>query len=284
VLAALGVPAAARADVNVEGARAGLAQTEGLAGQLDLKFALRQGNVNVLDLGLASSLAIRRRRHFGILLSESRFAAQTSWRRGQTSSDLHDAGSRFRNRHIGHLRYGYRVLAWLEPETFTQLEADEFLIVRTRFLAGAGARFVVHEGEVVAAYVGTGYMPEYEALDRQRLVRQRPDAPARNWWHRSNSYGSIRVRATDRLRVVLSTYVQPRFDRPTDLRVSADGELAISLGEHWTFKLVAGLDYDSRPPVACAEPIPDDGVCAAGDEFALRPLDLSIENAINLSF
>lgn len=272
------------ADVNVEGARARLERRDGLAGQIDLKLALRQGNVNVIDFAAASHLAFHRGRHFGILLSESRFGAQTTWRKGQTTADLAETDARIRNRHMGHLRYNYGIWKWIVAEGFVQLEADEFLLVSTRFLVGTGPRFVAHQGPIVDVAVGTSYMAEYEALDGDRLVRQRPPATARNWWHRWNTYVAVSIRPGERLRLIVVTYVQPRFDQPQDLRVSADGELALSLSKHWSFKLVAGLDYDSRPPIACASEIEPGSVCDAGDAFPLRSVDLAVQNAIALQF
>lgn len=279
----LGCPEA-RATVNIEAARARLEKREGLSGQIELRFALRQGNVNVLDFAGATHLAFHRKRHFAILLSDSRFGALTTWRRGQTTADLSDPSTRIQNRNMGHARYNFTFLEWLRGETFVQLEADEFLIVRTRFLMGIGPRFVVHEGPVLRVAVGTSYMAEYEALDRQRLVRQRPDAPSDNWWHRWNNYASVSARLGERLGISVSTYVQPRFDMPRDLRVAATGELTIDLGEHWAFKLLTSLDYDSLAPVACARAIEPGMVCARDDEFPLRSVDLGIQNAITVKF
>jgi hypothetical protein len=274
----------AEATVNIEAVRARLEEREGLSGQIELRFSMRQGNVNVLDFAGASHLAFRRKRHFGILISESRLVALTTWRRGQSTSDLSDPAARIQNMNMGHARYNFAFLDWLRGEAFTQLQADEFLIVRTRFLIGVGPRFVAYEGKVLRVAFGTSYMAELEDLDQQRLVRQRPPAPARNWWHRWNNYASVSAQLGERLGIAISTYVQPRFDMPRDLRVSATGELSIDLGEHWAFKLRTSLDYDSLPPVACARAIEPGSVCAREDEFPLRSVDLGIQNALTVKF
>jgi hypothetical protein len=275
----------ARATVHIEMARKQLeSREEGLSGQIELRFSMRQGNVNLLDFAGASHLALRRKRHFAILLSESRLVALTTWRRGQTTADLSDPSTRIQNQNMGHARYNFAFTRWLRGEGFVQLQADEFLIVRTRFLMGTGPRFVIHDGEVLRFAVGTSYMAEYEALDELRLVRQRPEAPARNWWHRWNNYASVTARFGERLGIGISTYVQPRFDMFRDLRVSATGQLTIDLGEHWAFKLLTSLEYDSLAPVACARAIEPGAICARDDEFPLRGVDLGIQNAITVKF
>ena len=274
----------ADATVNIETVRARLGEREGLSGQIELRFSMRQGNVNVLDFAGASHLAFRRKRHFGILISDSRLVALTTWRRGQTTSDLSDPSARIQNQNMGHARYNFAFLDWLRGEAFVQLQADEFLIVRTRFLMGVGPRFLAYDGKILRVAFGTSYMAEYEDLDELRLVRQRPPAPARNWWHRWNNYASISTRLGERMGIAISTYVQPRFDMFRDLRVSATGELSIDLGEHWAFKLRTSLEYDSLPPVACARAIEPGTVCAREDEFPLRAVDLGIQNAITVKF
>jgi hypothetical protein len=277
-------PGEARATVHIEAARRQLEDREGLSGQIELRFSMRQGNVNTLDFAGSSHLAIRRKRHFAILLSDSRFLALTTWRRGQTASDLSDPSARIQNQNMGHARYNFAFLRWLRGEAFVQLQADEFLIVRTRFLMGTGPRFIVHDGKVLRVALGTSYMAEYEALDELRLVRQRPEAPARNWWHRWSNYASITARLGERLGLGVSTYVQPRLDMFRDLRISATGQLTIELSKHWTFKLLTSLEYDTLAPVACARAIEPGTICPQDQEFPLRGLDLGIQNAITVSF
>jgi hypothetical protein len=274
----------AGATVHIEAARRQLESHEGLSGQIELRFSMNQGNVNLLDFAGASHVALRRKRHFGILLTESRLVALATWRRGQTTSDLQDPSTRIQNRNMGHARYNFAFLDWLRGEGFLQLQSDEFLIVRTRFLMGTGPRFIVHDGDVLRIAVGTSYMAEYEALDEVRLVRQRLPVGARNWWHRWNNYASITARLSERLGVGISTYVQPRFDMPRDLRISATGQLTIELSEHWAFRLLTTLEYDSLAPIACARAIEPGTVCARDDEFPLRSVDLGIQNAITVKF
>lgn len=272
--------ATARADgVNVEQHRP---DRPGVSGNLDFKLGYRQGNVNRVDIGLKSRISVLTGRHLVLLLTDSRFASQSKARDGGSVTQLGSDEARFANRHMAHVRYNVRMWDWLASEVFSQIETDEFLLLQTRVLFGAGPRFVLFENDEFGGYLGTTYMAEYERLDRDTFVAQPSGRGARTWWHRSSTYLSLRFLATDRLILASTTYVQPRFDNFADVRVVSDSSLEVSLATRLALKLGVSIRHDSRPPTACSE---DLGIaCAADDSYQLQRTDVLVDNALSLKF
>lgn len=274
------LPRAARADgVNIEKERP---DKPGVAGAVDLKFGYRQGNVNLVDVGLRTRVSFLRGRHLVFGLTDSRFAAQSKTRDGGDIRSLSGERARFANRHMVHGRYNLRMFDWMASESFSQLEADEFLVVRTRVLVGAGPRFILFERADFGAYLGTTYMAEREDLDPRAFVSQPGGEGRTNWWHRWSNYLSLRFLATDRLTLSSTTYFQPRFDAFGDFRVLNDNGLEVELVSRLSLKWTFSIRHDSRPPTACAEP--EGTSCPAEATYTLAPTDLFAENALSLKF
>lgn len=257
---------------------------EGLSGSLELKLALRQGNVDLVDIGAKGVLSYRRRRHHVFVLAETRFAAQATTRSDVDIADLGGTETRFINRHRGHIRYAYRVLDWLLTEGFTQIETDEFILLRTRFLLGIGPRFALFENDDFAAHLGTSYMAEHEALDPRFFVWQ-PTSRARvNWWHRWNNYLSLRLRVQDGVWMRTATYVQPRFAAPSDLRLLHEANVEVAMGDRLSLKLTMAIRHDTKPPTFCRVALQPDTACSAPQLARLEPTDLFLENSLRVRF
>lgn len=285
-LVALGVGAQARvagASVNVEKRRAAFAKP-GFTGALSVELGFLQGNVNVLDVSGSSRFGFGAAQHYVFLFNDSAFAARALPRSRQSVADLGDRSTRFKNRHMGHLRYGYRVLKWMALEALTQLEMDEFLLLRTRFVLGATPRFTIHENRVFGLYAGPAYLAEYEELDERTFVDQPGTTRADNWWHRFGGMVTMRLTLPARVELYSTTYVQPRFDAPQDMRVYNEGELALDLTERLRWKLVATVRFDSRPPRYCVSQIPEGGACDAAEVLRLLPLDVGLDSALSFEF
>lgn len=270
---------ASASGVNVEKDRP---DESGVSGNLDFKFGYRQGNVNLVDVGLKARISYLRGRHLVLLLTDSRFAAQSKLKAGGSLGELSTEDARYVNRHMAHGRYNVRMIRWMASELFSQIETDEFLLLRTRFIVGAGPRFVLHERKDFGAYLGTAYLAEYERLDPDTFVSQPTGRGRTNWWHRWSSYLSLRFLATDRLTLASTTYVQPRFDDPADLRILSDSSIDVSLVPRLSLKWGLSIRYDSQPPTACQS---DAGLACADEEvYGLSRTDLFVENALSLKF
>lgn len=269
--------AAAASGLNVEQVRLH-PEDDGLSGGVQFGVDFSAGNTNRLNLRSSASLAYRHGRHVAFLLGSSQYSTRT--RPVDSISQLFRRESRFVNKGDAHLRYNYELLSWLTPEVFAQLERNEFLLLESRILFGIGPRFVLVHNDEFNFALGSDYMLEYEALDAAQVVSP---LPPQTIVHRWSSYLSLVYAASDRLRMSSTTYVQPRFDMFSDLRVLSEGTLDVTLIEPLSIRLNLRLRWDSEPSVFCSTAIGIGG-CPAGSEQRLRELDVSIENSISISF
>ena len=133
-------------------------------------------------------------------------------------------------------------------------------------LFGLGPRFVpVNNGEFSLA-IGSDYMIEYEALDASQVLSP---LPPQTLVHRWSSYLSLVYAANDRLRMSSTTYLQPRFDMFSDLRLLSEGMLDVTLLDPISIRLTLRLRWDSEPSVYCSDAVGLGG-CPAGRELQLR--------------
>jgi hypothetical protein len=255
-------------------------EDNGFHGGVQFGVDFQAGNTNRLDLSTSSSLAYRHERHLAFIVGNSQYSTRTRAINGEDLSTLLARESRFVNKAAIHLRYNYEVADWFVPEIFTQLESNEFLLVKARILFGVGPRFVPFKNEDFSLALGTQYMPEYEALDPTRVLRP---LPSQTLVHRWSSYLSLVYAANDRLRMSSTTYIQPRFDLFSDLRLLTEGLLDVLLVEPVSIRLSLRLRWDTQPSVYCSDDVGVGG-CPAGKEVRLQEVDISIDNAISVRF
>ena len=270
---------AAASGLNVESLRLN-PEDNGLSGSFDVGLDFQAGNVNRLDFGTEASLAYRRKRHLVFLIGSSKYATRTRAVDGGSLSGLLAPDARFINKASVHLRYNYEFLPWLAGEVFNQVQHNEFLLVESRVLGGIGPRFVPYNNGEFALALGLAYMLEYEALASERVVRP---LPPRTLVHRASSYLTLFVNANERISMRSTTYVQPRFDLFSDLRLLSEGEIGVVLVEPVTINLLLRVRWDTQPSVYCSEAIGVHG-CPSGSEVRLRELDIGVQNSISVSF
>lgn len=278
-----GLPRTGHADINVESRRGKYAK-DGFLFEADLAFGFRQGNVNLLDLGANTGISYKKQDHLVFLFHESAFATRTLARDDQGVDDLPDRDSRFKNRHLGHLRYVYTVRPWLKLEALTQGETDEFLLVRARALVGGLPRFVLVDEEIFTLAIGSGYIAEYEELDPDQFVFQTTSNSGRNWWHRWGSVLALQYQITDRFSAFSTLYVQPRFGDLTDARIFNETSFHIAITDHFGFRLTASIRHDTKPPYLCTVDIEAGGFCPPMNIRQLVATDVSLDNAFTIRF
>jgi hypothetical protein len=253
---------------------------DGIHGSFQIGFDFQAGNTNRLDFSTSAAIAFRRGKHVGFLVGNTKYATRTLAISGEGISALLEPRSRFINRANVHLRYNYEFLPWFTGEIFTQVERDEFLLLEGRVLFGLGPRFVPFRAGDFSIAIGTDWMLEYEALDPARIVRP---LPAQTLVHRWSSYLTLVYSADSRLRMSSTTYLQPRFDVFSDLRLLTEGILEATLIEPVSIRLLLRLRWDTDPSVYCATPVGLAG-CPPTSEIRLREVDVTVENAISVRF
>jgi hypothetical protein len=208
----------------------------------------RTGNVDLLLV--SSSLIARylRGRHLVFLLGREEFGMKT--------------GQRFIDKDLEHLRYRLHAAGLLDVETFAQHDRDEFRRLALRVLWGAGPRLRVPSPRNVEAAVAAAYMIEYEEL----RAGTEPDAGQTTLSHRLSTYATVWVQAGAHLKLGHTVYVQPRWDRFSDVRVLSETESLIAVGGHVALKVSLMLTFDSQPPVG------------------VKPLDVGTRTSLQVSF
>ncbi|MFT5433996.1 MAG: hypothetical protein ACI9OJ_004708 [Myxococcota bacterium] len=236
LLAAVLLPRAATAQVNTEKIRSG-APDPGFHGFFQGTALVKTGNVQLVQLGFGARLEYNHERHQVYVQGDYSFAQKGGL-------DVSDDSLRYLHSGFGHLRWTAMWHQHMGLEVFGQVQFNEFTRLQLRALGGAGGRFVLLTGDSVELVFGSGYMAEYEKLDL-------PDTavhPARLVNHRWTNYLTLRVAIQEYLRLIATTYYQPRFDAFGDFRVLFDGTIEVDVIDHLAFVVSVQVLHDSRPP------------------------------------
>jgi hypothetical protein len=217
------------AQVNIERLR----RTDldhGFAGQAALDFTLRAGNVDLVLLAPSGRVDYTAGQWDAFLVARGDFG----WQHGE----------RFSNQALAHLRFGWRSSPRVTLEAFTQWDYDRSRRLTHRALIGAGPRLTLAATPAWRVAVGTAYLFEHEKRD----LSPGSTHPAETHAHRWSSYFTAHGRSGERLAAVATLYAQPRFDDFADLRLLADGRLAVQLAGTLSLQLSTLLRWDGRPP------------------------------------
>jgi hypothetical protein len=162
---------------------------------------------------------------------------------------------------FAHARHNYEVFGWLLWEAYGQIESDRFRRVTLRELVGTGPRFVLHRGEALELFYGASYMYEHTKLDTvDRSSAGEGDA------HRFSNYVALTLRAHERIGLSSVTYVQPRFDAPSDFMLLTVNTAAFTITKLLRSRLDVTARYDSVKP------------------FDVKATDLELKSALELVF
>lgn len=148
--------------------------------------------------------------------------------------------SRVVNEGFQHFRYNYRMGKLMTMEGYTQVQFNEVLKMRFRWLTGAGPRFSILESDSVRTrlFAGTSVMAEYEEettgiVNRAMRLSQ----------FLSIGFPFARIFSVDAI-----AYYQPDLSLWEDFRTSIEARLEIRITAKLTLELRQNVVYDSRPP------------------------------------
>lgn len=248
-------PAVAGAQVNSERIRVGKIE-DGFHASIDGALTVKAGNVDYVSLTAATRVEYKKGIHTPFVVGNVAFAE--------------NAGETIISNGFAHLRWTAMWHERVGSEIFLQLQFNKFTALQLRQLVGAGARFVLYDGERFEAFAGTGYMIEHERLDREQIGIFDPADPRyhplRPINHRSTSYFSFRAQLTENTHVNNTIFFQPRVDRFSDLRLLNEVGLEVSLTEYVSLLVGAVYLYDSDPP------------------FTIKRSDLTSINRVRVTF
>lgn len=229
-LTLVALPAAAQI-VNVQPLIAAQQDVDGITLVGEGSVDVRSGNTRLVALSASSFAEYRRGRHLFFLLARGDFAEKS--------------GDPFVSKDLEHLRYRATLTGPLEAESFVQHDRDAFRRLALRVLVGAGPRLRLRPFGGFEAGIGAAVMLEHERLGGG----DEPDAGAESDDFRLSTYLFLATEIGPRLRLGNTTYVQPRLDRFTDIRIFNEASLLAKATDHLAVKLTLTSAYDSAPPV-----------------------------------
>lgn len=230
VVTILALSSRARAQVNTEALRADLdTRTRYLAIQASLSGYT--GNSNGLVGSGAAFAGARFGPHLVILKLQGDYAEFS--------------GTATITKAFGHARYNLHLVPVLWLEVFSQIEENRFQRLALRQIDGAGVRLGVVQSRPFRLFYGTAWMLDYEKLDGTYVFGEGPSWFAQRW----SNYLAAAWRATTRVRVSNTLYVQPRFNGFRDVRVLNDAALVIDIDKRFSAKVACDFHYNSTPPL-----------------------------------
>ena len=215
--------------VNIESRRM---QTDSIrfAGNANLTFNYQKVNdvsLNVFKSSLSTQMKSKNLKHILLVLGNYDLASSNK-------STINNAG-------FGHIRYNYKYSKWLRWEVYTQLQFNELLSLKYRYLAGTGPRIKLNRGEILKTYLGVSAFYEYEQIqDIQQTVNE--DIRMSNYFVISLKLPKNKGEFTS------TTYFQPLFRQFEDYRLTNQSLLQLNLTKHISFTTSVNYFFDFNPP------------------------------------
>lgn len=228
----------------------------GWSASLDLSGGVKEGNVVKREINFGGGVQYRTF-HPRVDTTVPAFF-RDRWMLSSNVSLVKFSGDNVTDNGFMHVRYTRMIVPRVGPEVFVQSQYNAFNNLRSRLLAGGGARVDVVHRNLFGLWGGTGYMGEYEVntiegctpVDEDDCSTFTPDPhPSETFNHRWTSYVSMRLDVLDeQLLLSSTTYLQPRLDDFTDIRINTGFQLEAKLGAVFSLGSDFEVRYDARPP------------------------------------
>lgn len=223
------VPAAARAQVNIEAVRKQLTPDKNFGARVRFSLATYTGNTEGIIAGVSGLLGGRLRRHLGFAMASTDYARL--------------GGATSMRKSFAHLRHNYELTKWIWWEEFAQSETDRFRRIQFRGLLGTGPRFeILKDKEWLDLFMGHSYMLEYTEVEPKESATEPPVV------HRLNNYVALSLRPDDRILLGSILYYQPRFDEISDAHLLSVSSVEFKVTERLQSRMDLTTRYESRPP------------------------------------
>lgn len=215
--------------VNIEEKRNIKFDTIDWGGYVDLKFNLVDNGTSSISISGDTRIEHVHLRHL--------FLSFTRYNLGKVE------GKDFINNGFQHFRYNYKMNSLFVWEAFTQVQYNELIKLRLRWLLGTGPRIQLLNQNKSRVFFGLMYMFEYdeeyfETLDVTDFHRD----------HRISSYFSYYLEPTEQFSIAGTTYIQPVINELSDIRISTQTNFLFKISERLQFSTAFSLTYDSDVP------------------------------------
>jgi hypothetical protein len=228
-LLAAALPAALSGQVDVEALRRDDPPL-GYSGTVGGDLTVRTGNVDFVQVGVEARLYEVTERVTTLMVGDGGLGFLRS--------------NRFASSGLAHYRQTFSYRPHLSPEWYAQLNYDRARKLTFRALAGAGARTSFVSGDWGEFGAGSALMFEHERLSLPDTASH----PNRTTTMRWSNFLTLRVVPSETTVITSTTYAQPEFRNPGDVRVLENLRLATSVSETLSLTVSFNLRYDSIPP------------------------------------
>ncbi len=212
--------------VNVESQRIH-DDSSGIAGSFGGNFSLTKNVDKVFLADVLATVQYKTGKNTYLLLGDYSF--------------LKGAEKQFVNKTFSHFRYDHKFTSFFRLEAFTQLQANEVTKIEKRFLLGAGPRFKLPMPPALETFVGVLFMYEYE----QELTKP----PVYHRVVRNSSYLTLTYSPTDNVKLISTTFYQPRINRFKDFRILNQESFNFSVTKKLTVSIDWSYLYDAFPVI-----------------------------------
>ena len=211
--------------VNIEEKKAELLDTIAWFGAFQQDMRLVKNTSAIFVFRTALNLGHVRHRHMFLSITDYKFTTTEN--------------EQIINQGFQHFRYVYKARKDVFYEAFTQLQYNQQIKLRMRWLLGAGFQFNLISAENQHLNIGISYMYEYnEEVD--------PEIHIRN--NRLNTYLVLNFKLFNKVLLLSTTYYQPDIVNIKDWRLSSETEFHFDITKKLSFKFGFNLTYNSRIP------------------------------------
>lgn len=214
-------PSEVFSQVNIESMRA--EPKQGLSGSADFGWQLNSGNVETLTYEMGARAGLGIDKHFFFITGTFAYGEEE--------------GEPFKDEGFAHARLTCMWFPLLGTEIFSQVEYNDFKLLRRRQLNGGGLRFIPFTSDRAGLSVGLGAMADYE-----RIEGGGGDGLVARGTSYLNGYFTI---AGAKLFAV--GYFQPLLEDTSDYRILSDAGVEFKILEASLINSV-NYSYDTRPP------------------------------------
>lgn len=210
--------------VNIESQRIST-DTTGWAGKFGGNFNWTKNVDQVFSIGGAAHVQYKTFKNLYLLLGDYSFL------KGNDKKLIDNA--------FLHFRINHKFTNIVRGEFLTQVQNNKISKIDTRFLIGAGPRFKIPSPRNLSMYLGIIFLYEYE--------KELTDPPGYNHFFRNSSYLTFTYSLNDRLKLISTTFYQPRIDYFRDFRVLNQETLVISITKRLAVTLNWNYLFDQYP-------------------------------------
>lgn len=199
--------------------------TNAVSGSVDLSVEAIRNSAQFFKLATGSQVKYSKNKNTVLSLNELRLILSGT--------------NNLENRGFQHLRFQRLLDSTFTWEYFSQIQFDQILKIKSRFLNGTGPRMQFFRKSKSDFFLGLHYMYEYEEEYETGII---------NNDHRMSSHLAF-YRKLQKSYLHLVVYYQPNLAAFSDYRISGSTSYSIELRKQLRFNIRGELTYDSNPVV-----------------------------------